>query len=231
MERFVELVREGVERTGDLTGYCRASIAWGLAALGRFEEARPAAIEAVSVAESTGDSGVLSYALAALGRSLDSDPPAALTAFRRSVEAARSSGNTVWEEINSRDMTIVEATHGRPEEALVVLDGCLEAFSTGQLRVHEAVSLGCAAILLSRLGMPAPAAVLFGVVEHDSTARAFILQLDALGAGLAVSLGPGIEQHLAYGRAMTLREAVLYAHEQIAIARQQLATESGTVVP
>ena len=214
-----------VRQSGDPGGFCRASVVWGLATLGRLDEAIALADEAIEAAE-RGSPGALSYALAGYGKAHQANVWVARAAFRRSIRVARESRCPFWEWITARDMAIVAATRGDPDDALESLSECLESFSRSELRTHEGPSLGCVVVLFDRMGEHELAAVVYGSCRDDVTAAALVQQLAPAAEHLRSVLGDDRFELLAEeGAAMLRGDAVRFAQARIAEVRERLAAD------
>ncbi len=227
-DRYVELCRSQLARTGDANTFARANLVFALAAAGSTDEATVAATGLIDAAEATGNPWVLAYALFAWGFAFrDIDSGRAIDAFRRGVLVSHDSGNRFFESQFSYWRCGVEAEHGDPVTTLGYL---AVAIRTN----HESGNIGMMhnpmatlALVLDRLGRYEPAATIAGFAAGNPMVAVSLPELAALTRHLRELLGEQAFESLARtGELMTVTAMVTYACDQIDQVRREL--EHGT---
>ena len=118
-DRYVELCRAQVARSGDGNTFARANLVFALAVTGSTDEAMLAADGLIEAVEATGNPWVLAYTLFAWGYTFrGADSGGALEALRRGVRIAEDSGNRFFETQFSYWLCGLEAEQGDPVAAL-----------------------------------------------------------------------------------------------------------------
>lgn len=227
-DRYVELCRSQLARTGDANTFARANLVFALAASGSPDEATVAATGLIDAAEATGNPWVLAYALFAWGFAFrDIDSGRAIDAFRRGVLVSHDSGNRFFESQFSYWRCGVEAEHGDPVTTLGYL---AVAIRTN----HESGNIGMMhnpmatlALVLDRLGRYEPAATIAGFAAGNPMVAVSLPELAALTRHLREFLGEQAFESLARtGELMAVAAMVTYACDQIDLVRREL--EHGT---
>jgi len=223
-ERYLELCRAQLTRSGDTNTFARVHLVVALAVSGSTDEAMVTANGLIEAAEATGNPWVLAYALLACSYAFrDGDPARALKAIRRSVLVARDSGNRIWETQFSHFLAVLEAEQGDQVVALDYLAVAIRnnhgAGNIGMLHNPLAV-LGA---LLDRFGRYGPAATIAGFATVNPIAAATLPELGTAITHLREVLGDQTYESLARkGETMTTAEMVAYAYDQIDQARAEL---------
>jgi predicted ATPase/class 3 adenylate cyclase len=223
-ERFVELCRAQVTRSGDTNTMGMANLVAALFAAGSTDEAMATANGLIDAAEAGGNPWVLAYALAVWGVAFgDTDPDRALKALRRSVLVAQDSGNRLFETQFLYWLAGREAEHGDRMAALEYLAVAIrnqhESGNTGMLHVPLAIL----ATFLDRLGRYEPAATIGGFAAVNPMAAATLPELGTAIAHLCDVLGDQTYESLARkGETMTTAAMVTYVYDQIDQARTAL---------
>ncbi|OBK18939.1 cyclase [Mycobacterium asiaticum] len=223
-ERYVELCRAQVARTGDDNAFARANMVFALAVTGSGNEAAVTADGLIDDAEATGNPWVLAYALFACGYAFRATAPdRALEAFRRSVRVAQDSGNRFFETQFSYWLTGLEAEHGDHLATLSSLDSAIRSqHESGNLgMLHN--TLAILVVLLDRLGHHEPASVIAGFATVNPMAATTLPELGTVMTHSRAILGNQPFESLAHqGEMMTVAAVVAYAHDQIDQARTDL---------
>jgi predicted ATPase len=227
-ERYVELCRAQLTRTGHANTFARANLVFALAAAGSTDEATVAANGLIDAAEATGNPWVLAYALFAWGFAFrDTDSGGAIEAFRRGVLISQDTGNRFFETQFSYWMCGLEAEHGDPASTLgylaVAIRNNHESGNIGML--HN--PLATLAIALDRLGRYEPAATIAGFAAVNPMVAVALPELAELTTHLREILGDDALESLARtGELMTTTAMVTYAFDQIDQARTELGNAS-----
>jgi predicted ATPase/class 3 adenylate cyclase len=223
-ERYVELCRVWLTRSGDTNTSARANLVLALAASGSTDEAMVTANGLIDAAEAIVNPWVLACTLLACGYAFrDTDPDRALEASRRGVLIAQGSGNRLYETQLAWMLSGLEAEHGDRVAALDYLTVAIrnhhESGNIGLL--HHPVAI--LAALLDRHGRYEPAATIAGYAAvNPSTATAFP-ELGTTITHLRDVLGDQTYESLARkGETMTTVAMVTYAYDQIDQARTEL---------
>lgn len=223
-ERYLELCRAQLARSGDSNTMAKANLVTALYACGSTDEATVAANGLIDAAEASGNPWVLAYTLAVCGVAFgDTDPDRALEALRRSVLVAQDSGNRFYETTFSYWLARREAEHGDRVAALeylaVAIHNYHELGNTGMLHVPLAIL----ATFLDRLGRFEPAATIGGFAAVNPMAAATLPELGVAITHFREVLGDQPYESLAHkGEAMTTIEMVTYAYDQIDQVRTEL---------
>jgi tetratricopeptide (TPR) repeat protein len=223
-ERYVELCRAQLARTGDANAMARLNLVLALAVSGSTYEARVSANGLVDAAEASRNPWLLAWALLACGYAFrDTDPDRALEALRRSVLIAQDSGNRFFDTQFSYMLSWLEAEQGDQLAALDYLAMAIrnhhESGNVGML--HNPLAI--LAALLERLGRYEAAATIAGFAAVNPMAAAAFPELGALITRLHDVLGDQAYESLARkGETMTIAAIATYAYDQIDQARTVL---------
>jgi hypothetical protein len=227
-ERYVELCRAQLTRSGDTNTFARANLVMALAVLGSTDEAMVTANGLIDAAEAIGNPWVLAYTLLACGYAFrDTDPDRALEAVRRGVLIAQDSGNRFYETQLAYMLSGLEAEHGDRMAALdylaVAIHNHRESGDLGML--HNPLAI--LATFLDWLGRYEPAATIAGFAAVNPMTSAGWPELGTAITHLREVLGEATYESLARkGEAMTISAMVTYAFHQIDQARTDLNTVS-----
>jgi predicted ATPase len=228
-ERYLELSRATLERTGDTNTMAKVNLVTALYTCGSTDEATVAANGLIDAAERSGNPWVLAYALAVCGVAFgETEPHRALEALRRSVLVAQDSGNRFFETTFSYWLARREAEQGDRMAALeylaVAIHNYHESGNTGMLHVPVAIL----ATLLGQLGRYEPAASIAGFAVVNPMAKTTLPELGTAIIHLRDALGEATYESLARkGATMTISAMVAYAFDQIDQARAELNAVSG----
>jgi predicted ATPase len=223
-ERYVELCRAWLTRSGETNTFARANLVTALFASGSTDEARVAANGLIDAAEAIGNPWVLAYVLNVCGVTFrDTDPDPALAAMRRGVLTAHDSGNRLYETAFSYWLAGSEAEYGDRVAALgylaVAIRNHHESGNIGMLPIPLAVL----ATFLDRLGRYEPAATIGGFAAVNPMAPTTLPELGTATTHLREVLGDQTyESFTRKGETMTTTEMVTYAYDQIDQARTEL---------
>jgi hypothetical protein len=227
-ERYIELCRAQLTRSGDTNTFARTNLVLALAVSGSTDEAMATANGLLDAAEAIVNPWVLACALLACGYAFrDTDPDRALEASRRGVLVAQDSGNRLYETQLAWMLSGLEAQHGDRVAALdylaVAIRNNHESGNTGTLHYPLAIL----AALLDRHGRYEPAATIAGLATVHPVAAAASPELGTAIAHLREVLGDQTYESLAHkGEAMTTTAMVTYAYDQIDQARTTLERPS-----
>jgi predicted ATPase len=223
-ERYVEMCRAQLTRSGDTNTFARTNLVLALAVSGSTDEAMATANGLLDAAEAIVNPWVLACALLACGYAFrDTDPDRALEASRRGVLVAQDSGNRLYETQLAWMLSGLEAQHGDRVAALdyltVAIRNHYESGNTGLL--HHPLAI--LAALLDQHGRYEPAATIAGYAAvNPSTATAFP-ELGTVITHLRQVLGEATYESLAHkGETMNTAAMVTYAYDQIDQARAEL---------
>jgi predicted ATPase len=223
-ERYVELCRAQLTRTGDTNTWARVNLVSALAISGATDEAMATANGLIDAAEASGNPWVLAYALLVSGHAFrDTDPDRALEVSRRGLLIAQDSGNRLFETQLTYWLAGHEAEQGDRAAALdylaVAIRNHYESGNTGTLHYPLAVL----AVLLDRLGRYEPAAAIAGFATVHPVAAAASRELGTAIAHLRNVLGEATYESLACkAETMTIAAMVAFAYDQIDQARTEL---------
>jgi predicted ATPase len=224
-ERYVELCRAQLTRSGGTNVFARANLVFALAASGSTGDAMATANGLIDAAEAIGNPWVHAYALFAFGYAVrESDPGRALETLRRGVRIAQDSGNRFFEKQFSYWLSALEIEHGHPVKALNYLAEAIrnnhESGNIGML--HSPLAL--LAVALDRFGRYEPAATLAGFATGNPMASVTLPEFGTAITHLREVLGDHTYESLAgKGETVTIAAMVTYAYDQIDQARTELS--------
>jgi hypothetical protein len=192
--------------------------------VGRVDEARALAEEAVTVARAHGNPFWIAGSLNAFGRAFAyAQPTRALDAMREALVVTRDHRLVQWEAVVSLGAAGVEAVHGDPGEALILFETAIDSLHRAGDVGNTAVALAGLAVLFDRLDRPEIAATLYGASRRKGD-FGWVTHLHGVVDHLRTVLGEaGFDGCVATGASMELADAVAYARDQIQAARHQIA--------
>ena len=222
---LLDVAAEGIRRSGDPSGFLRALVVWTLASVGRGEEARLLAHEAVSATESSGVPGPRTLALYAYGRAYaDTDPASAFSAFRRALTIARENNSPGQEAVSLKELACAEARYGDPLTAFDAFEQTITLFHQSGATSNLASTIAELVVFFDRLGQHQSAATLYGFTTRDVAAVTFVPDLPTAANHLNSILGPTTFEHfVAEGSGMEWGQAVRYATSKIGEERAKLS--------
>ena len=224
-ERYVELCRAQLTRSGDTNTFARANLVLALAVSGSTDEAMVTANGLIDAAEAIRNPWVLAYTLLAYGYAFrDTDPDGALEALRRGVLIAQDSGNRLYE--------TQSGVHGCPDSRPSMGTGWRRWITSpwpSARTTSRATSACCItplailAVLLDRLGRYEPAATIAGFAAVNPMVATAFPELGTAITHLREVLGDQTYESLARkGETMTTAAMATYAYDQIDQARTEL---------
>ncbi len=228
LERSVEICTDLAKRTGFARRIGLAGLLNQLPGLGRGEEARALADDALHALREQDTPFWLAYTLLGYARAFaETDPPRAMRVLQEAVTYTQEHRLPFWEAIIIREAATMEALHGDRDRALELFDGAIASQHRDGNVAHVAASLASVAVCFDQLGQPDTAATIYGSsTPYGSLSRARGLRQTC--QHLADTLGQAkFEDLVAQGAAMGLAEAVHYARHHIQLARHQ-SPPSGT---
>jgi predicted ATPase len=219
----VEVCRGHIAAGRDSRRISWICLVMGLVMAGSAAEARDAANGLIEAAEATGNPWSLSYALLAHGFAFwDTDPPAALDAWRRGLVIAQDMGIRFNESHFFHNLARLEIEQGDLVAALDNLTLSIRNYhQSGNIPAMRS-PLIVLATLLNRNGRRDQAATIIGFALSPLTAGAFP-ELTTTIADLRQVLGEVVYESLTRkGATMTAAAMVTYAYDQIDQARTEL---------
>ncbi|HSS25420.1 MAG TPA: NB-ARC domain-containing protein, partial [Mycobacterium sp.] len=214
--RCVELCRAHIAAGRDIRTISWVSLVMALVMAGSGDVARTTANGLIDAAEATGNPWSVSYALLAYGFAFwDTDPTAALDAWRRGLVIAQDIGIRFNESHLAHNLARLEAKHGDSAAALDYLTLSIRNYHhSGNIPAMRS-PLAVLATFLNRHGRREQAATIIGFAFSLLTTTAFP-ELNATIADLRQVLGEHVYESLARkGAAMTAATMVTYAYDQI----------------
>jgi hypothetical protein len=187
--------------------------------VGRADEARALADEAVKVSQAHGNPWLIASMLVGYGRAFaDTDPTKALDVLREGVEYSRKHRLVAWEAVVCREAGGLEAVHGDPGQALALLANAIDLLHRAGDVGNLAVAFADLAVLFDHLLQPEIAATLYGAGRRYGTVD-WVTHLGAAIDHVRTVLGDITFDHCAdTGAAMDISDAVTYARQQIRLA-------------
>ena len=226
IDRFLEICAVLATQPGSARVIGTSGFAWGLPTVGRAEEARTIADEAVAAARVLGNPFWIANVLDGYGRAFaETDPDRALTVLREGLVFARQHRLPLWEASLAQDAARLEAMHGELEQALALFDSAIDDYH----RLGNVAGLGFTftnlAVFFERLERPEIAATVYGASTQYGSGIISVVEFARVEDHLRSQLGDaGFDKCMADGVAMELADAVLYARRQIQLARRSHGT-------
>ena len=204
-----------------VVGLC--GLLYVLPVLGRAEEARAIAEEAVSAARAHGNPFLISFTLQGYVRAFtEVDPTRALNAVREGLACAREHRVTLFETVFATEEAGLEAVLGDVEHALLLFDGAIDSLYRAGNVGNLANTIARLAVICDRIEQPEVAATLYGACTHH-TSTVLVNNLPAAVDHLRAVLGDNeFDRCVNTGAAMELAQVVLYARTEIEHARLEL---------
>jgi hypothetical protein len=192
--------------------------------VGRADEARELADEAVAAARLFGSPYWICGALSASGRALaDINPAGALAAIHEALDHSREHRLTIWEAALAREAAGLEAAHGDPRQALEMFDTAIGLLQRGGDVGNVAVAFADLAVLFDRLEQPHISATHYGAAGRHGDIG-WVLNLPTVVERLREVLGErDFDDCVAAGAALDIGAAVHYAQQQIRRASATLS--------
>jgi predicted ATPase len=213
--------RDMASRTGMVRVVGLAGLAATLPVLGRNEEDRLLADEAVTAAREHGNPFGIAFAVFGFGRAIaEVDPDKASHAFREALECAHRNHIPFFGALVVPDLAHLEAEHGDVDGGLVLFDEALDAAQRAGSHTQVGLALGHLACVFCLLGRDDVAATVYGSSTRYPSI-AIVPSLPQVVNQLRDALGPAaFDRCVAAGAAMDTSDAVPYAREQIQKVRQ-----------
>jgi tetratricopeptide (TPR) repeat protein len=223
IERSLEMCAEMVARQGVARLYGLVFLAAVLPALGRSEEARSWADEAVAEARARRNPFWIAFAKEAFARAqADKDPGLAMDTMDEVLDYCREHRLRYFEVNTLREIAGFEAVLGDPEQALELFDKAVALYHQAGNHGSLATTLAMVARLFSQLGRTEIAATVYGMSTRHGIS--LLPQLPQVIDELRAALGEeGFERRVAAGSALEFDDALRYVREEIAVAQRQLA--------
>jgi tetratricopeptide (TPR) repeat protein len=195
-------------------------LAWMLTLLplvGRADEARGLADEALRATRDHGNPNLVAACLNVYGRAFaDTDPTKALDALREAVVLCREHRLVMWEAHSCGNAGSLESVHGDPGQALTLLDKCVDLLHRAGDVGNLAIAFANLAVLFDRLQRPQVAATLYGASRRHGLIIGWVPHLDDVIEHVRAVLGPITFDHCSdTGAAMDISDAATYARRQI----------------
>jgi hypothetical protein len=187
-----------------------------LPVVGRADEARALADEALSASRACGIPNLVSGVLSGYGRAFAAtDPIRALDALREGVVYTRQHRLVYFEALLCREAGGLEAVHGDPGQALALLENAIDLLQRSGEVGNLSVAFAELAVLFDRLQQPEIAATLYGASRRHGDIG-WVTRLASVIDHLRTVLGDITFDHcLEMGAAMEINDAATYARRQI----------------
>jgi predicted ATPase len=230
VEMAVAICRELATRTGMARVHGLGGQIFALPGLGRSEEARTLADQAVTAAREHGNPYLISLALSGSGRAhAEADPDKASGAFREALELAHRNHIPFFEPVVAAELGRLEVVSGDVDGGLTLLEEAFDATQRAGSHSHVGLALANLAFVFRDLGRAEIAATIYGSsTRYESIASVLSLPdlIEHLRDGLG---GPIFDDCITIGAAMELADAVRYARQQIRTERDKRASPKAAV--
>jgi predicted ATPase len=186
-----------------------------LPVMGRADEARALAAEALTASRAYGTPNLVAGVLSAYGRAFAAtDPTRALQALREGVVYTRQHRLVFFEALLCREAGGLEAVHGDPGQACALLENAIDLMQRAGDVGNLAVAFADLAVLFHRLQQPEIAATLYGASRRGDIG--WVTHLASVVDHLRTLLGDNtFDQCADKGAAMETSDAATYARQQI----------------
>ncbi len=214
---YAQRMEEAVRITEGLVGQPGPSNVIGLQYMlmllpfvGRADEARALADEALTANRAHGNPNFVAGALSGYGRAFkDTDPARALEILREAVIFSRQHRLVLWEAVFCREAGDLEAVHGDPRWALTMLGTAIDMLHRAGDIPNLAITFAELAVLFDRIQRPEIAATLYGASRRRDIG--WVTHLDEVIEHLRTLLGDTTFDHCSdTGAAMEISDAVTY---------------------
>jgi predicted ATPase/class 3 adenylate cyclase len=214
----IDLIHRGSQSETNVDAcFNSAFVVYFLAACGHSEEASAIADATIAKAEATGVP--CSIIVAYWGKSqarATSDPVLALQCAERAAALARETGNRFWETLLIPQIAALQAKSNDPAAALRSFQQMLEILRRSPDLMIAVVGMASLIILFDRTGNPVPATRLSGALARMSGLDSSITEIREATNRLRQTLGEAtFDDESRHGAAMTLRQSVEYAADQV----------------
>ena len=193
-----------------------------LPGVGRSEEARAVADDAVAAARARQNPFWIAFALEAYAWAYaDKDPGLAMDAMDEVLDYTREHRLPFFEANTLREIAALEAVLGDPGQALELFDSAVASYHRAGNHGSVATTLAQVAVLFSQIDRPEIAATIYGTSTRHGVSM--IANLPEVVEHLRNVLGAdAFERRAATGAAMEFDGAMEYVRGEIALARRQL---------
>jgi predicted ATPase len=223
LDYAIEVYADLARQPGVTGVWNRPNLMVFLPVVGRAEEARALADEALRVALAHRNPVYIAWVLIAKGRVFaDSDPARALDAFRQALTVTQEEripfleARVAWEAAN------LETTQGDLDHGLELFDTAIDACHRGGNIADLSMVLSELAVFFDRAGKHETAAIVQGSSNRYPTDK-YVIGLSAAVDHLRGVLGETVfEGCVSTGSAMEVGDAVAYARHQIQGARRHI---------
>jgi DNA-binding NarL/FixJ family response regulator len=233
LDRYLELTSSVAELPGQSRAYGIAAYVDGLQSAGRVEEALLLTEEAVAAAREVGNPYWIAYTLWIVGLAFSkADAQRALAAWDEGVEFVGEHGVGFFSGFMARDAARLHTSDGELDAALDLFASAVEAFSKAGTVAQLVITLASMPALFERLDRLEAAATLLGAMTREPGSAHHVPELIDLGSRLTERLGGEKSALLtSRGASMDLNDAVVYAMQEIEVARRELAPEADNARP
>ncbi len=224
LDRYVELTREVAALPGTSRAFAVAAYVDGLQSAGRVEEALALTGPALEAARELGNPYWIAYTLWIVGLAQSKvDPQSALETWDEGVAYIGEHDIRFFEGFMARDAALLHTSDGQLETALTLFAAAIEAFLRAGAVAQLTITIASLPALFERLGRPAAAGTLLGVMSRHPDGFHHVPSLADLDQRLRDRLGQErADRCAASGAALDLPEAAAYALHQIGEASTAL---------
>jgi DNA-binding CsgD family transcriptional regulator len=230
LDRYLELTREVADIPGSARAHGLPGFVDGLQATGRVDEALALVEEAVDTARAYGNAWLIAYALWVRGSVYaHRDPARALARWRDALDVVHRDGITFFEGFIARDAALLQLADAVPAESIDLFDAAIDSFRRSGNVAQLGITVASMTSLFDRIDAPEVSARLYGSITGAAGGEHHLRDLPDLADHIAARLGPDrFAELVSDGSTMELNSAALYAHEQLQLARERVATRAAT---
>lgn len=222
VDQYLDICTGLAAQTGIARVLGRCGLMFGLPVVGRSDDAIAIADDTITAARNHGNPLLVAFAYAGSGSAYAAtDPQRALDTFREGLAYTRQHPTPFFETFITRFAAGLEAAHGDIDQALDMLTANIDSFHQAGNTVNLAGVFVSLTVLFDRARRPEIAATFYGTATHNPAASQYLGFTAAVEHLRKVLDTETFDTCARTGAAMTLTEAVHYAHHHIDDTRQQ----------
>jgi len=221
VDRYLEISTGLAAQTGlaHVLGLC--GMTFSLVFVGRSGEAIAIADDTLTAARAHANPFCIGYAYFGIARAYNaSDPHRGLDILREGLAFTRHHRMPFFEAFIAREAAGLEAAYGDLDQALDLFDASIDSFHRAGDTIDLVSVFARLITFFDRIGQPEIAATLYGTTTNNTTANpvpGFDAAVDHARSMLDTDT---FDTCVRTGAAMTITEAVHYAHHHIQLTRQ-----------
>ncbi len=223
VDRYVEISSGLAAQTGLARVLGLVGVTFGLVFAGRSGEAIAIADDLMTAARAHANPFYVGYAYFGIARAYTaSDPHRVLGIIREGLAYTRQHRIPIIEAHIARDAAMLEAANGDIDQALNLFDTSIDSFHRAGATIDLSSVFARLVTFFDQIGRAEVAATLYGTTTHNPNTNLIPGFDEAVDRARRMLDTPDtFDECVRTGAAMTVTEAVHYAHHQIQLARQR----------